>query len=103
MPEVEDEDRIEAFDAVRLFVQAARRVEPALVPSVEAAAIVDICRQVEGLPLALELAAAWTRVLSCDAIAAELRHGTELLHAGTRRIRPATRASTSCSTNRGGC
>ena len=48
----------------------------------EAAAIVDICRQVEGLPLALELAAAWTRVLSCDEIAAELRQrDAELLHA----------------------
>ena len=79
-PEAEDQDRFEAFDAVRLFVQAAR-VEPTLVPAVEAASIVDICRQLEGLPLALELAAAWTRVLSCDAIAAELRQGTELLHA----------------------
>ena len=80
-PEVEDVDHFEAFDAVRLFVHAAHRVEPALVPAVEAASIVDICRQLEGLPLAIELAAAWTRVLSCDAIAAELRHGTELLHA----------------------
>ncbi|MBL8346527.1 MAG: AAA family ATPase [Rubrivivax sp.] len=63
-PEPDDEDRLEAFDAARLFVRAARRVEPAIVPAAEAAAIVDICRQVEGLPLALELAAAWTRVLS---------------------------------------
>ena len=80
-PEIGDQDRIEAFDAVRLFVQAAHRVEPALSPMIEAAAILDICRQVEGLPLALELAASWTRVLSCEAIAAELRKGTELLHA----------------------
>ena len=80
-PEIEDQDRFEAFDAVRLFVQAAQRVEPGLVPAVEAAAIVDICQQVEGLPLALELAAAWTRVLACDAIAAELRQGSELLRA----------------------
>lgn len=91
-PEAEDADRIEAFDAVRLFVQAARRVEPALVPAAEAAAIVDICRQVEGLPLALELAATWTRVLSCEAIAAELRRGTELLHA-VDPARPARHAS----------
>ena len=80
-PEIEDQDRFDAFDSVRLFVQAAQRVEPALVPSVEAESIVDICQLVGGLPLALELAAAWTRVLSCDAIAAELRQGTELLHA----------------------
>ncbi|CAG0949569.1 Putative HTH-type transcriptional regulator [Burkholderiales bacterium] len=91
-PEVEDQDRIDAFDAVRLFVDAARRVEPALIPSVEAAAIVDICRQVEGLPLMLELAASWTRVLSCDAIAAELRQGTELLRA-VDPARPARHAS----------
>jgi predicted ATPase/DNA-binding SARP family transcriptional activator/Tfp pilus assembly protein PilF len=80
-PEMEDQDRVEAFDAARLFVKAARRVEPALIPAAEAQAIVNICRLVEGLPLALELAAAWTRVLSCEAIAAELRQGTELLRA----------------------
>jgi predicted ATPase/DNA-binding SARP family transcriptional activator len=80
-PEPEDADQLEAFDAVRLFTQAARRVEPALVPGAEAAAIIDICREVEGLPLALELAAAWTRVLSCAAIAAELKQGAALLRA----------------------
>jgi len=80
-PEAEDQDRIEAFDAARLFVASARRVAPAFAAAPQAAAIVDICRQVEGLPLALELAAGWTRVLSCEAIAEELRHGTELLSA----------------------
>ncbi|HVE89232.1 MAG TPA: BTAD domain-containing putative transcriptional regulator, partial [Burkholderiaceae bacterium] len=91
-PEAEDQDRVESFDAAQLFVKAAQRVEPALVPAVEAASIIDICRQVEGLPLALELAAAWTRVLPCDAIAAELRHGTELLHA-VDHAQPARHAS----------
>ncbi|MCC6194927.1 MAG: tetratricopeptide repeat protein [Burkholderiales bacterium] len=81
-PEPEDADSLEAFDAVRLFVQAARRVEPALAPAAEAAAIIAICREVEGLPLALELAAAWTRVLSCTAIAAELGRSADLLRAG---------------------
>ncbi|HEX2541335.1 MAG TPA: tetratricopeptide repeat protein [Caldimonas sp.] len=91
-PELEDADRIEAFDAVRLFVNAAHRVEPALIASSEAAAIVEICALVEGLPLALELAAAWTRVLSCQSIAAELRLGTELLRADDAG-RPARHAS----------
>lgn len=80
-PDLEDQDRLEAFDAVRVFVNAAHRVEPAFLAAAEGPSIIDICRQVEGLPLALELAAAWTRVLSCDAIAAELRNGTELLRA----------------------
>jgi predicted ATPase/Flp pilus assembly protein TadD len=79
VPEPEDVAELESFDAVRLFVASARRVEPALNPAAEAAAIVDICRRVEGLPLALELAAAWTRVLSCQDIAAELERGAELL------------------------
>lgn len=80
-PDAEDEDHLESFDAARLFLRAARRADPSLDAHAEAAAIVDICRQVDGLPLALELAASWTRVLSCRAIAAELRHGTELLSA----------------------
>jgi predicted ATPase/DNA-binding SARP family transcriptional activator len=91
-PEREDADHLETFDAARLFIAAARRVEPALLPAVEAAAIVDICHQLDGLPLALELAAAWTRVLSCEAIAAELRAGTELLRA-TDGSHPARHAS----------
>lgn len=91
-PDREDADRFETFDAARLFIAAAQRVEPALLPGVEAAAIVDICHQLDGLPLALELAAAWTRVLSCEAIAAELRAGTELLRA-TDASHPARHAS----------
>jgi len=81
VPDPEDDDRAEAFDAVRLFVKAARRIEPMLDLAAERAAIVDICRQVEGLPLALELAAAWVRLLPCGTIAAELRQGSELLSA----------------------
>jgi predicted ATPase/DNA-binding SARP family transcriptional activator len=91
-PDADDEEHLESFDAVRLFVRAARRVEPALVPAAEAAAIVDICRQVDGMPLALELAAAWTRVLSCEAIAEELRSGSELVRSAdaTRSARHAS-------------
>jgi predicted ATPase len=91
-PDPEDAGRVEAFDAVRLFVKAARRVEPGFAPGPESAAIVDICRQVDGLPLALELAAAWVRVLSCAEIARELRQGTELLRAADAR-HPARHAS----------
>lgn len=92
VPEPEDVGELESFDAVRLFVAAARRVEPDLNPVAEAAAIVDICRRVEGLPLALELAAAWTRVLSCQDIAAELERDADLLHAA-EGSRPARHAS----------
>ena len=92
LPEADDADHLEAFDAVRLFVRAARRVEPSFLADAEPQALVDICRQVGGLPLALELAASWTRMLSCEAIAAELRQGSELLRA-VDPTRPARQAS----------
>src|SRR5580765_2001595 len=92
LPEADDADHLETFDAVRLFVRAARRVEPTFLADAEPAALVDICRQVGGLPLALELAASWTRMLSCGAIAAELRQGSELLRA-VDPTRPARHAS----------
>ena len=91
-PAPEDDDRAESFDAVQLFVRAARRVKPDFAPATERAAIVEICRQVEGLPLALEIAAAWTRLLTCAAIVAELQRGTELLRTPSN-TRPARQAS----------
>lgn len=70
----------EASSAVQLFVQSAQRRERefALDPT-NRAAVGRICRLVEGMPLALELAAAWVRRLSCEAIAEELAHGLDLL------------------------
>lgn len=67
-------------DAVQLFVQSARRARHdfALSPSNEAA-VVHICRLVAGLPLALELAAAWVRSLSCREIAQEIEAGISFL------------------------
>ncbi len=91
-PDPEDQDEADRFDAVRLFVQAAQRVQPLLVPAAESASIVEICRLVDGLPLAIELAAAWARVMPCAAIAHELRRGGELLRA-TDATHPARHAS----------
>jgi predicted ATPase/DNA-binding SARP family transcriptional activator len=80
-PDPEDVDRLDAFDAARLFVRSAQRMDPSITPAAQADAIISICREVQGLPLALELAATWARVLSCEDIAAELREGTQLLRA----------------------
>ncbi len=91
-PEPEDADCADRFDAVRLFAAAARRVDPDFDAAAQAAAVIEICRLVEGLPLALELSAAWTRVLPCAAIADELARGTELLRT-TDPARPPRQAS----------
>jgi predicted ATPase/DNA-binding SARP family transcriptional activator len=69
-----------AYSAVRLFVQAAHRVRPDFEPPPEEfAAIVRICRLVEGMPLGILLAAAWVDMLSSHEIAAEVERSLDFL------------------------
>lgn len=77
IPDEDDPTAAAQSDAVRLFVQTARRTQPAFSPTpADVTAIARICRLVGGLPLGLELAAAWVRMFSCaeigDRIAADL-------------------------------
>jgi predicted ATPase/transcriptional regulator with XRE-family HTH domain len=59
--------------AVALFVQSARRARTGFEPQAEEwLAVARICRLVAGVPLAIELAATWVRVLACAEIAAEI-------------------------------
>jgi predicted ATPase/DNA-binding SARP family transcriptional activator len=74
------EMQLEAYSAPALLLQTARRVQQGFEPTTaERAAIVRICHLVQGMPLALELAAAWVRMLSCREIAHEIAQGLELL------------------------
>ncbi len=76
---------LSASPAVALFVQRARAVQPGYVPRAEdAAAIVEICRRLDGLPLAIELAAARTKILSPDALLARLSNRLQVLTSGAR-------------------
>jgi predicted ATPase len=72
-------------DAVTLFLDRALAVRPQLEVTDEVIAdIADVCRQLEGLPLAIELAAARTRVLSPRAIRTRLGNRLALLTGGPR-------------------
>ncbi len=78
-------DEITASDAVRLYVSRAQAVAPSFqLTSANAAAVAEICRQLDGLPLALELAAAWADVLSPAALLARLERRLVLLTGGSR-------------------
>jgi predicted ATPase/class 3 adenylate cyclase len=68
-------------DAATLFVERARGVGAALAPN---PAIESICRKLDGLPLAIELAAARTKLLSPDLLLERLDHALPLLTGGTR-------------------
>lgn len=86
-PDPADQRPPDHYSAVRLFVERARRaqVDFALTPQT-AAAIAQICRLVEGLPLAVELAASWVRSLPCAQIAENLRHDLGLLSTPLRDL-----------------
>ncbi|HYO29927.1 MAG TPA: AAA family ATPase, partial [Thermomicrobiales bacterium] len=83
---------VEAAGAVRLFVGRARAARPNFVLTEEnAPAVADLCRRLDGLPLAIELAAARTGYLSPSAMVARLeRPGARLpLLTGGARDQPA--------------
>jgi predicted ATPase/DNA-binding SARP family transcriptional activator/Tfp pilus assembly protein PilF len=70
---------IEDYAAVQLFAQFARRVQAGFSLAGEELYVARICRLVEGMPLALELAAAGMRARSCQEIATELARNLDLL------------------------
>ncbi len=80
------EPTVDSYDAVRLFVERARRVRRDFSLAVEQADIVRICQLVEGMPLALELAAAWTKLVACSVIAAEIKRNCDFLATGLRNV-----------------
>jgi len=92
LPKPEDDSDPAALarcDAVALFVQRARAVKPDFALSAgNGRAVSQICRRLDGLPLALELAAARVTVLTPDEIAARLDDRFGLLTAGSATVAP---------------
>ena len=73
------------YESVRLFAERAAAAHPGFALSAaNAGAVAAICRTLDGVPLAIELAAAWVRALSADQIAARLDDRFQLLTSGDR-------------------
>jgi predicted ATPase len=69
------------YGALKLFVHAASALTPDFALTAETLpAVLRICRLVEGLPLGIELAAPWTRLLSCEEIAQEIAQNLDFLN-----------------------
>lgn len=82
-------DHLEQYDAVRLFVERTTAVVPSfgLTPQ-NARAVAQLCQHVDGLPLALELAAAQMPALSVEQLVARLEHSLHLFQGGSRTALP---------------
>ncbi len=85
---------LDANEAAALFVERARAVLPTFGPTAtreDADVVAAICRRLDGLPLAIELAAARVSVLAPGQILARLDEGLRLLGAGSRTAPPRQR------------
>jgi predicted ATPase len=82
-------DEIAACASVRLLVQRARAARPGFeVTKANAAAVAGICRALDGMPLAIELAAARLRAMSPEQVASRLDDRFRLLTGGSRTAMP---------------
>jgi predicted ATPase/DNA-binding CsgD family transcriptional regulator len=78
-------EELAEYDGVRLFVERAGAVRPGFTVTQDNAPIIaHLCWQLDGLPLALELAAAWVKTLNPEQIAARLEDRFRLLTGGSR-------------------
>jgi predicted ATPase/class 3 adenylate cyclase len=76
-------------EAVQLFVERAQAVQPAFaIDAANSASVVEICRRLDAIPLAIELAAARLRALSVDQIVQRLNDRFRLLVSGDRTVLP---------------
>jgi predicted ATPase/class 3 adenylate cyclase len=84
LPEIE---ALAQYEAVRLFIERARAIKPDFaVTNENAPAIAEICARLDGLPLAIELAAARTRLLPPQAMLKRLDSRLKLLTGGARNL-----------------
>ena len=86
-PEQANSALVEDYGAVQLFAQSTRRIGTTL-RAEDTPHIVHICQLVGGIPLAIELAAAWTRTISCQQIGHELERSLDILETSLLNTEP---------------
>jgi predicted ATPase/DNA-binding SARP family transcriptional activator len=85
-PVAATEAGVEGFSAVELFVERAQQQRRDFSVRDALPCVLDICRLVGGMPLALELAAGWTRTMTCGEIVDELQRGIAILSTAQRDV-----------------
>ncbi len=90
-------DELVGYEAVSLFIERAQAVLPDFsVTDANSSAVVNVCRRLDGLPLAIELAAARVKMLSVAEIAARLDDSVPLLGHTDRTALPRTQSLQAC-------
>lgn len=85
--QVQQHDSWQSYSAVQLFQQTAQTVDPGFVLTADdQSAVTRICQLVDGLPLGIELAATWVRMLTCEEIAREIEHNLGFLATSLRDV-----------------
>jgi predicted ATPase/class 3 adenylate cyclase len=80
-------DDLLEFEAIQLFVRQAQAVKPSFqITDENAMEIVEICRRLDGLPLAIEIAAARVRMLTPKALLQRMDHSLKLLIGGAKDL-----------------
>ena len=77
---------LEERSAVELFGQRARQIQAEFSMTDNRDAVVEICHRLEGMPLALELAATWLRVIPCREIPVQIERSLDFLTSTARNI-----------------
>ncbi len=85
-PDREDGKQLEDYSAVQLFLDRARRIRGDFDLAEDCRGVVDICRIVEGMPLAIELAVGWLKTLRPGEIAEEIQHNLDMLATRSRNL-----------------
>jgi predicted ATPase/DNA-binding CsgD family transcriptional regulator len=78
-PDSDEPADINQYDALNLFVERALQIRRDFSVGDEQLAVIQICQLVDGLPLAIELAAGWLKTLSCADIIKQIRRGIDFL------------------------
>ena len=87
IPSGDKNEIIEDFPAVQLFLERAQKVLPGFqLKELDRPYIVRICQLLEGIPLGIELAAAWVRMLTCEEIASEIEQNLDFLTSSLRNV-----------------
>ena len=85
VPASDQDEQFESYSAVALFLQSARRVRAGFeLREEDRRCVLKICQIMEGMPLGIELAAAWVGLLPCEEIAREIERNIDFLTVSMR-------------------